>query len=501
MLGLLTGCSTPQPPVITSLWARSIAGGVSYRWNITYAANVTLTCTLDANGDGVTDATLTNCENVNSYDYLFATPGRYLSKVTVTDSHGRSGSATVTTVAAGTSATPATWTRQFGSSADDFAYGATTDVNGDTILAGETYGALPGHSSAGQEDIALAKYDAQGTQLWATQYGGTSYDSANGVTSDGSGAITVVGTTGGALPGHTNLGQSDIMLVKFDTQGHVLWSRQLGTSSLDYGNGITIDGQGDTTIVGDTYGALPGHTNAGGADIVLAKYDADGNPLWITQFGTSKSDFAFGITSDANGNTTIVGTTDGALPGHTSAGAADILVAKYDPDGHQLWATQFGTSAEDDGWGITSDANGNSLLVGYTGGALTHAGAGGLDIVVAKIDPSGTLAWTAQFGTSGDDEGVGITSDVAGNATVVGFVAGALPGHTSAGGSDIVVAKYDRLGKQVWTRQFGTTGDDEGDAITSDANGNTTVVGGVAGALPGASSAGGYDIPVASFVP
>ena len=269
-----TAPSSNTAPVITSFTGTSINGGAAYHWTVSDADSDTLTCALDANNDGTADVYVPDCGTNTSQSYAFSSPGSYTSKLTVSDGHGHSPSTTTPTIAAGTSTTPATWATQFGTSFSDIGYGITSDGNGNTTITGTTYGALPGHTTVGAADIVIAKYDSSSHQLWATQFGST---------------------------------------------------------GSDIGYGITSDGNGNTTITGTTYGALPGHTNAGGTDIVIAKYDSSSHQLWATQFGTTSNDVGYGITSDANGNTTITGTTDGALPGHTNAGGYDIVTAKYLP--------------------------------------------------------------------------------------------------------------------------------------------------------------------------
>jgi len=155
------------------------------------------------------------------------------------------------------------------------------------------------------------------------------------------------------------------------------------------GGGVTIDADGNTTLAGWTDGALPGTTNVGEADIVIMKFDADGNDLWARQVGTSGYDSASDIATDMKGSTTLVGSTDGALPGFMNAGHNDIVIIKIDPDGNQLWARQLGTAGNDSGTGITSDDDGNPTLAGSTSdGALPgYSNAGGYDIVLAKYLP------------------------------------------------------------------------------------------------------------------
>jgi len=82
-------------------------------------------------------------------------------------------------------------------------------------------------------------------------------------------------------------------------------------------------------VTGWTTGDLGG-TSAGGSDVFLAKYDVNGNLLWTCQLGTSGWENATGVAADAIGNVFISGDSNGSLAGPGSTGA---YVAKYDQQG------------------------------------------------------------------------------------------------------------------------------------------------------------------------
>ena len=86
-------------------------------------------------------------------------------------------------------------------------------------MTGYTYGDLDGNTSSGGQDIILVKYNSSGTKQWTKQLGTSSNDVGNGVTTDSSDNIYVTGYTEGDLDGNTNLGQKDIFLVKYNSDG------------------------------------------------------------------------------------------------------------------------------------------------------------------------------------------------------------------------------------------------------------------------------------------
>ena len=145
----------------------------------------------------------------------------------------------------------------------------SADGLGNVYISGGTQGSLGG-TSAGKYDAFLSKFDANGTLLWTEQLGTSSDDNSGGVSADGLGNVYISGSTQGSLGG-TNAGGLDAFVSKFDANGTLLWTEQLGTSSTEYGNDVSADGLGNVYISGDTQGSLGG-TNAGGVDAFVAKF-------------------------------------------------------------------------------------------------------------------------------------------------------------------------------------------------------------------------------------
>jgi hypothetical protein len=204
---------------------------------------------------------------------------------------------------------------------------------------------------------------------------------------------------------------------------------------------------------------------------------------WSTQFGTTSYDDASGVSFDHLGHVYVTGTTDGVL-GQTNFGGDDAYLAKYDLDGNQIWRQQFGSIGNDIGVKVAADSSGSTFVIGRTRGELAGANAGGLDSFISKYDASGTALWTRQFGSAGDEFASHLTVDPFGNALVVGRTSGSVAAF-NAGNFDALVTKYDGNGNQQWSRQFGTSAWDESFGVASDAFGNVFVVGDTQGSLDG----------------
>ncbi len=321
-----------------------------------------------------------------------------------------------------------------------------------------------------------------------------------GVASDPFGNVYVVGRTAGALDGNSNLGNYDFFVVKFGPTGNWLWTRQDGTGQDDDARAVATDASGHVFVTGFVRGDFHGVTRVGGADVFINKYDTNGNRLWTVLFGSDITDEAFGITCDADGNVIVTGWTDGSIEGLPALSNGDNFLAKYDSNGQRVWLREWGTFNKDTGYALATDAARNIYLSGYTTGPLyTNAAFGNRDVFLAKFDAGGTNQWGRQFGTSQHDQGFGVACDAAASV----FVAGQFNGQMVAGDppADVFVAKYDPAGSQIWFQQFGTTNHDAARAVAVDTNGNVFVAGWSYGDFDGNTNSGTADVVLLKYAP
>lgn len=328
------------------------------------------------------------------------------------------------------------------------------------------------------------------TQQWTAQLGTNNFEFATAISTDHIGNIYITGYTGGSLSG-ANAGNTDAFIAKYDQIGNLKWTKQLGTNQFEFSNAISADKLGNVYISGSTDGSLSG-TNQGGDDAFITKYDQYGNLTWTKQLGTNARDDSTAISADKLGNIFITGYTSGNLEG-TNLGNTDAFITKYDSSGNINWTKQFGTNNFDESFAASADGLGNVYITGTTEGNLNAANAGGADAFIAKYDTNGNLSWTKQFGTTEQDNATGISADGLGNIYITGSTTGDLNG-TNAGDSDAFITKYDANGNLHWTRQLGTVAQDNSQAISADGLGNVYISGYTHGDLDG-PNAGAFSDP------
>jgi len=205
--------------------------------------------------------------------------------------------------------------------------------------------------------------------------------------------------------------------------------------------------------------------------------------LWARSGGGASNEVARAVAVDLSGNILVTGFFDGTMSlggsNLVSSGLEDIFLAKYDPAGNCLWVRQAGGTGYDEGWGVATDTAGNVYLIGLyqntaAFGTASVTSAGLSDIYIAKYDPNGALLWVSSAGGRDYDEAHAVAVDAAGNAYITGFfdanaTFGAYSLLNHSGSDDIFVAKCSSSGAFLWAVQAGGALDDQGNSISLDA--------------------------------
>ena len=402
------------------------------------------------------------------------------------------------------------WTVMDGADAIDQARGAAVDSQGNIVMVGYT----------GQSFVA--KYDSEGTLLWEKPFGplAAEFYRALSMALDSDDNIFLADHWG-------NLGR----LVKFSPDGDELWSREVTimTSSNERAWAVDVDSEGNAYVVGGTEGVFPDEPegpdgNGRSQDVYIAKYDSEGNLIWVDQWssqvltlpGSSMlegvgRDYAQGVVVSGE-SVYVAGQVDGTLPGETRPNwdgnpQADAFIVKYDLDGNMMWdPRQFGSNRLDEVVGIGADTAGNVYVAG-TGG--TFVGQPDLvssrGIYIRKFSPDGEEVWTKQLEGEGGarySETIradGMTVAPNGDVYVVGRVSGNLPGNATLGGQDSFVVRYNTDGNLVWSQQFGTDYSDESRGVALDGTESVYVTGQTTGAFSGQVNNGRKDYFIAKF--
>ncbi|HAZ48482.1 MAG TPA: hemolysin [Cyanobacteria bacterium UBA11371] len=381
-------------------------------------------------------------------------------------------------------------TRQLGTSGFDLSATTATDPFGNIYIAGGTTGSLAGSNNGESRDAFVAKYDNQGNLLFTKQVGTSDIDTISGIATDKQGNFYVSGITAGNLASPKQASSTDAWVAKYDSNGNQLWIRQFGENIIFQAFSIDVDDNGNAYLSGiDVRSSIEIATD----DFWVTKFDTNGNQLWFTKTGSVDDAFdeSYRVTVGKDGSVYATGWTLGDLAG-TNAGIYDAWLGKFDNNSGQLqWLKQFGTPDYDWAWGVDTDSQGNVYAAGWTLGNLGGNSAGTYDSWLTKYDSQGNRQWIKQFGSAGDDQAFHLNIDSQDNIFLTGYTNSNLGGN-NAGSYDPWVARFDTNGNQLWLQQFGTSQFEQAYGITSDNFGNLFVTGVTQGSL-GTNNAGSFD--------
>lgn len=417
---------------------------------------------------------------------------------------------------------PTLWVAYYDGEGEPFA----TDVFSDLAVnsSGEVCATGGSVVDGGGTAAATVFYEADGTERWrrlyvAPQSGGN--DRGLRVDLDDRGRCRVVGQRSVTTPPGTG---PDVLVLDYDPQGNLLWSAlRDGVGGFDIGVDLAVDAGGNVYVVGLSAG------DGDAWDILAIKYDADGDELWARRFDgpLGGEDEPVGVAVDAAGDVYVAGTASVLSPF-----GDDLVVIKYDADGNELWTELIdgGAGGRDQAAALALDAAGHphvaarlltppgvewsaaivkllpdgshdwtgtvdhptegipedvhGVAIGPDGSAYLLA-TGSDDAIMARFEPGGSLLWDHQH------DGVSIAGeasrplavDGAGNAYVLAY--DFLPGR----GFDFLTYRLEAAdGAVAWEQTFGEGGegaDDRPLALAVD-SGDNLLAGGMV--RPGGSS-------------
>jgi hypothetical protein len=403
------------------------------------------------------------------------------------------------------------WARTWGGAESDIGFGVAVDPWGHIYVVGafrDTVDFDPGqgedyHSSNGVVDSFLSKFDPAGQFEWARTWGGGGVNAGNwprAVAVDGSGGVYVAGefnATADFDPGpeediHSpKTGQDDAFLSKFDSDGNFIWARTWGGSEIDDARGLAVHNSGYALVCGKFSGTVdfdpgPGideHTSDGAYDVYLSKFDTNGSLIWARTWG---GDDAYGVAVDGVGNAYVTGYSSGAF------------LSKFSPDGDLVWTCKL---TEPDyasqSFDVAVNDLGNLYVTGKFWGTADfdpgpgediHSSASYYAIFLSKFDVNGNFLWARTWGGVElfyDDAGSGVAVDKAGNAFAAGGFSGVVdfdPGdgtdnHSADGYADAFLSKFDANGNFAWARTWGGTDLDAASGVAVSSSGTSYVTG------------------------
>jgi hypothetical protein len=301
----------------------------------------------------------------------------------------------------------------------------------------------------------------------------------------------------------------------------LVWGSFLGGTSYDAVAGIQVDSAGELVVAGQTNSTnfpttagaydrhLQGSPLSTAQNVFVSKFDVNGTALiYSTYVGSNNVEYVYGVTTDAQGNAYVSGTTGGNnfpfTPGSYRAPNGGNFLFKLDSSGTGLIYSLLALASGP----VAVDSSGDAYVAGnwtvgnatypFTPGAYRNQLVNGKAYVsIAKYNSAGTaLSYAAMIGSAGVQYPIGIAVDSLGEATITGInytlnypppKYPVTPGEPTGNGADGFVTKFNAGGTAlVYSALLNGS---EGRAVSSDAAGNVAVVGDASPSLPTTSNA------------
>ena len=380
-------------------------------------------------------------------------------------------------------------TEQFGGSDKNVGDGvALNPSNGDIYMA----------YNSGAE-AWLRKYDGDFNHVWDQRTGwpaGAPQDAlARGVAFHSSG-IYVAGMAPGTVP------ETD--LEKTSTSGDQLWDKDLASDSRSILHHVAVNPNNGAVYATGTsegdMGTQSNQQNSGGKDILLGKWDAQGNLEWVRVIGGSNKDVGEAVSVDpSTGDVYVAGGTDSNLNGNSNPGKISAFLMRYSSAGTEQWTKILGPSSETSGArGVAFDSQRDAVYLSgdANAGFAGQSGHGGFDGLVGRFQKDGTRDWVRLFGTPESEFRFSADlKEASGAVYLAGLSRGDFGGDTNSGGMDIAVTKFDKNGNQKWAQLVGSSADEAAIGIEIDPRSRDYyVTGWTEGSIGANTNQGGKDV-------
>jgi len=268
-------------------------------------------------------------------------------------------------------------------------YGGSSSETGTDLCKTSDGGyALTGYTrsfGAGGADIYVIKTNATGHEQWNTTFGGTQDDYGLAIQPCGDEGFIIAGAT-------LSFGSREAWLIKTNATGTMQWQNRFCSDNPPGGYFMSV-----LRTAEDDYVAAGRNYIGDTSEIIVVKTDEDGTVIWEKLLGDPNcKDSALGITATSDGGYVITGQVEHQETEH------DILLMKINNNGNELWTRTFNeTVFFDTGLSVKETNDGGFLIAGEVGTTLNNPVQ--FDAILIKTDSSGMKEWSTTVGGVASD--------------------------------------------------------------------------------------------------
>jgi hypothetical protein len=272
-------------------------------------------------------------------------------------------------------------------------------------------------------------------------YGGPDNDRANDILLTADGGTLVAGLANNTGSSH-RVNPGDARLVRTDSQGNVIWTRDYGGELPASFSSIIQTGEEEYVILGE----IASSATSDEYDLYLVKVNGEGSEIWSHTYGGQGLDFGKMVRRTADGGYILIGSkADAVMTGNLYQN--NIYLVKTDAAGNEIWSRTYGEQILYLGWGVAQTPDGGYVLVGWE--AVTYDDR---NVLAIKTSESGDVEWFHTWDLGGRDGGFDFTLTSDGNIVV------ACNASMGSGATSAVLLKVDLEGNEIWNEIIGDEG-------------------------------------------
>jgi len=280
-------------------------------------------------------------------------------------------------------------------------------------------------------NIFIAKTNSNGIEQWNQTYTGYLNSVVNNVKQTSDNGYIICGKTNSTL----NAGY-DVVLIKTDPNGNILWAKTFGGTNDESGSSVQQTTDGGYIITGSTQSF-----GNGGSDVYLIKTDGNGNEIWNKTFGGTDDDGMSSIQQTADGGYVMTGSTKSF-----GNGSSDVYLIKTDSNGNEIWNKTFGGVNRDAMSSVQQTNDGGYIMTGNT-----ELQPGDEVLYILKTDINGLEVWSKTIINSNgyDNYGIDIQQTNDNGYIICGNAYRSVPNGDA---STSCLIKLDQNGIEQWNK-------------------------------------------------
>jgi hypothetical protein len=332
------------------------------------------------------------------------------------------------------------WEQNYSNGVFDRGYSAIQTTDGGYILTGET-----DLTNSSNSNLTVIKTNSLGNVLWSKNYGGSGTEIGYSIKELDDGGYIILGESNSYSLATSD--SIDAWILKIDMIGDSIWSASYGSYGIDIGFDITTTYDGGYVVTGTSY------TNLGNNQLWIFKTDSIGNIIWDKKYGNDWYQVGLGIEATLDSGYIVSG---------IKYGGCSWLV-KTDNNGDTLWTKTDCWNREVEDIEQTTD-----------GGFIT-TGNGYGDFFLVKTDQYGNTIWDKKYGGINIEKGYDVEQTTDGGYIVAGWTSSF--GSGTVDYPDIWLLKTNSLGDSLWSKTFGGLNIDKARSVKQTIDGGYIICG------------------------